>query len=70
MPRFEPNMLGMFGHSSGSEVYKAIMDETSSFDAGNKKYMHKPLGKIQRLFDKYANNMYCWVMCNVVQTDL
>lgn len=43
--RFELKLLGKFIYSSGSKVYMAIMDEPYSFDAGDKKFVYKLLGK-------------------------
>ena len=50
-------MLGKIGYSSGSKVYMAIMDEPYSFDAGDKKFLYKLLGRIHGKMRKLEKNM-------------
>jgi hypothetical protein len=50
-------LLGKFGYSSGSKVYTAIMDEPYSFDAGDKKFVYKLLGRIHEKMRKWEKNI-------------
>jgi hypothetical protein len=55
--RFELNLLGKFSYSSGSSVYTAIMDEPCSFDAGDKKFVYKLLGRIYGKMREWEKNI-------------